>query len=282
MSCGPEAAAPALTEGQMSDSKEIDLSRLLPQIRGIVEQQGEVVLQRWAGVTPFAAKDNRDFVTKVDIEMEEAIKDAIRQLCPSHGFRGEESEPEKPESPFQWLIDPIDGTKYYAAQSSLFSASVGLLHNEVPVLGVVYDPTSRQCFHAYKGGGSFLGSHCLERKTGRPLEQAIVNLDMPRSDLLSDTERKWYEEKLVELTRRVYRVRALGAGALSSCWLATGALDGFVDLTGYNKPQDVAAGRVIMAEAGIKVGELDPGCGPPRLLAAPPECWEQLEQLLLA
>jgi myo-inositol-1(or 4)-monophosphatase len=225
-------------------------------------------------------KDGRDLVTAVDRNAERAIIDALRAHFPEHGFQGEESAGERTDAPFQWLIDPIDGTKYYAGQAHLFSISIALLHLGEPVLGVVQVPTSGQCFYAAAGHGAFLDGERLSGSRVTRLEHAIVNVDTPHSDRLAADERLWFETRLVELTRRVYRVRSLGAGALASCWLATGALDGFVDLTGYNKPQDVAAGRIIVTECGARAEYVSCPVGPKRLLVAAPGLWEQLRQVL--
>jgi fructose-1,6-bisphosphatase/inositol monophosphatase family enzyme len=112
------------------------------------------------------------------------------------------------------------------------------------------------------------------------LEDAIVNVDTAKSSELVEDERSWFESALLKLTRNTYRVRALGVGALASCRLATGALDAFVDLTGYDKPQDVAAGRVILMKSGNKVDYVEFPVGPPRLVAAPPALWPDLVDLL--
>jgi fructose-1,6-bisphosphatase/inositol monophosphatase family enzyme len=181
---------------------------------------------------------------------------------------------------YQWLIDPIDGTKYYAASSSLFSISVGLLRRGDPVAGVVHLAASGQCFHAYEGGGAFLDDRKLEGPRVKRISEAIVNVDTPNSSELSAAERAWFENRLVALQRNVYRVRALGVGSLAACWLASGAFDAYVDLTGYHIPQDLAAGRVLMKEAGARVEFLDSGSGPPKLLATPPVLWEQMHRIL--
>jgi myo-inositol-1(or 4)-monophosphatase len=252
----------------------------LEMVRAVTRSQAKYVLSQWQNVTSLAKKDGRDLVTNVDVDVERALKDHLRERFPMHGFWGEESAPERAEAPYQWLIDPIDGTKYYVGHAHLFSISVALLHLGEPILGVVEVPTSRQCFYAASGHGAFLDGVKLSGSEGTLLKQAIVNVDMSGTDRLNRGEREWFEAKLIELTRSAYRVRALGGGALASCWLATGALEGFVDLTGYSKPQDVAAGRIIMKECGAKVEYVSFGVGPRRLLAAPPPLWDQLHALL--
>lgn len=240
-----------------------------------------VLLNRWPNVGEISFKNRRDFATQVDLDIESNIKSALSSQFPDHGLSGEETGGQNPGSEYQWLIDPIDGTKYYAAQSSLFSVSVGLLYRGEPVLGVVYAPTSDQCFYACSGSGAFLDGHRLSGPHVAEVSDVIANVDTPNTHNLSAAEREWFERKLILLTRNFYRIRALGLGSLSACWLATGALDAYIDLTGYVKPQDLAAGRVILKEAGLRLEYLDAGVGPPKLLAAPKAIWEPLKSLLL-
>ena len=120
----------------------------------------------------------------------------------------------------------------------------------------------------------------LEGPRVERLSDAIVNVYTPKSNELSSAERSWFETRLVALQRSVYRVRALGVGSLAACWLASGAFDGYVDLTGYHIPQDLAAGRVLMQEVGARVEFLDSGSGPPKLLAAPPGLWDEMNRIL--
>ncbi len=261
---------------------ELDLEDVTRTLRALVSEQGELALERWPSAEALVYKSRRDFATAVDLEIEQNLKAELGARFPGHGLSGEESADENPGAEYQWLIDPIDGTKYYACQSSLFAVSVGLLRRGEPIAGVVYSAASRQCFYAWKGGGAYLDGRKLAGPAATDLAEVIASVDTAESSTLPAAEREWFESKLLELFRRIYRVRALGQGSLAACWLASGAFDAYVDLTGYIKPQDLAAGRIIMQEAGAKVGYVDPGVGPPRLLAAPPTVWEQLRGILMA
>lgn len=260
---------------------ELHLAEIARTVRDLAAEQGRLAVRRWSSAAPRIQKDPRDFATEVDLEIEENIKAALRERFPGHGLSGEESEDENRRSEYQWLIDPIDGTKYYAGRSSLFSVSIGLLFRGEPILGVVYDAPAAQCFYAFKDGGAYLDGQRLTGPRADDVSKVIVNLDTAGSHRLPDPEREWFERKLLLLTRKLYRIRALGQGSLAACWLASGAFDAYLDLTGYTKPQDLAAGRILMKEAGARVEYFDPGVGPRRLLAAPPKVFEQLEHLLL-
>ena len=264
----------------MAAPMEFDLDGATKFVRNLVRDQAAVVLDRWSSIGSLTYKNSRDFLSEVDLEVERNLKRGLHERFPDHGLCGEETGPENEDAEYQWLIDPIDGTKYYAALSSLFSISVGLLHRGNPLAGVVHLAASGQCFHAYEGGGAFLDDRKLEGPRVKRLSEAIVNVDTPNSSELSTAERAWFENRWIALQRNVYRVRALGVGSLAACWLASGAFDAYIDLTGYHIPQDLAAGRVLMKEAGARVEFLDSGNGPPKLLATPPGLWEQMHRIL--
>jgi fructose-1,6-bisphosphatase/inositol monophosphatase family enzyme len=261
---------------------DLSLPAAVEVVKALAVEQNRYVLDRWSSIGAIVHKDRRDIQTSIDVDVEEAIIHQLQARFPSHGFHGEETGRHNPDAQYQWLIDPIDGTKNYVAQSSLFAISISLLLRDEPILGVVYNSTAGQCFSAYRGGGAFLDGKRLMGSTAAELSGVLANIDMPGMDILAAEERFWFETKLVELTRKLYRVRSLGTGSLAACWLATGALDAYVDLTGYIKPQDLAAGRVIMREAGATVEYVDVGVGPPRLVAAHPEIYPLLQSLLLA
>jgi myo-inositol-1(or 4)-monophosphatase len=260
----------------------IDLEESVRLVTGMVKGQRARLLDGQVSARRVGPGAGRDLSTQVDIDVERDLKRQLRAAYPEHGLWGEETGGDGRDTRYKWLIDPIDGTKYYAAQSSLYSVSVALLCEDEPVLGVVYSPPSDACFTACRGSGAFLNGSRLHGSQVEDLSQVIANVDLPNTDALTAEERQWFESRLVALTRGVYRVRSLGSGALASCWLATGALDAYVDLTGYVKVEDTAAGRVIMQEAGIRQDYLDPGHGPPRLLAAPQPTFGHLRRLLLS
>ena len=260
---------------------ELHLDEVVQTVRDLAVEQGALAVSRWSSAAPLEHKDRRDFVTAVDLEIERNVKAALAARFPGHGLAGEETADENRQAEYQWLIDPIDGTKYYAGRSSLFAVSIGLLFQGEPILGVVYSAASAQSFYAFAGGGAFLDGRRLTGPACDDLSRVIANLETPGTHSLSAPERAWFERQLTRLTRRLYRVRALGLSSLAACWLASGAFDAYVDLTGYVKPQDLAAGRIIMKEAGASVEYLDPGVGPLRLLAAPPKVFAELRRLLL-
>ncbi len=261
-------------------SGEIDLQQATEFARRLAKDQEAWVLERWDSVGRHFPKNRRDFSTEVDITVERRIRKKLQAEYPSCGFSGEESGDREGTSPYRWLVDPIDGTKYYAGRSSLFSISIALLRDDEPVIGVIDSPSTGQMFQAYSGGGAFLDGDELTGPEVTDLSQVIINVETTRTHSMSSDEREWFEAKLMKLARSVYRIRALGVASLAACWVATGALDAYLDITGHVKPQDLAAGRIIMSEAGVRVGSVDVGIGPLRLLAAPVGLWESIRRIL--
>ncbi len=259
----------------------MDLAELTRSVRTLAAEQGRYLLEHWSSIGGLTYKDRRDMVTDVDLAVERRLIEELGARFPDHGFQGEETGDHNPEADYQWLIDPIDGTKYYFGLASFFTVSIALtLHGE-PILGVVYNAPAGQCFHAFRHGGAFLDGLKLNGPKVKLLNEVIANVDTPETHNLPPEERRWFENKLVELTRRLYRIRALGLGSLSACWLATGALDAYVDLTGYVKPQDTGAGRIVMREAGLRTEYIDVSSGPCRLIAAPPELFDEFREILV-
>ncbi len=100
-------------------------------------------------------REKRDIVTKIDLAIEKIIRQAIRRDYPSDNIYGEEFDRTKGTNDYTWVIDPIDGTKYFAAGIKLFSISIGLWKGTQPVLGVVYMPGMDDIYWAEKGRGAY-------------------------------------------------------------------------------------------------------------------------------
>ncbi len=216
----------------------------------IIKQAGKMALDSWKKVKIAKYKDNRDIVTKTDIEIEKFLKNKILSKWPNHGFWGEETERINSSSPFQWLIDPIDGTKYYAKSAPFFYVHIALLFKDEPILGLIYNPISRQLFSAQKNNKAYLNNKLITSKSPVPFNKAIIDIDFGGLTDKSMKEKKWMIDKLYKIMEKSYRVRISG-GSLSA-YLVTGAIDAYVDFAD-SKPQDLAARLIIMQEAGCKI-----------------------------
>src|SRR3989339_2215329 len=119
----------------------------------IIQQAGEMALKSWEKIEISKQKDSRDIATKADVEIENFIKEKITSRWTDHGFWGEEGKRSNIASDYQWLIDSIDGTKFYIAQAPFFYVHIALMRKNEIILGLVYNPTSKQLFSASKNNG---------------------------------------------------------------------------------------------------------------------------------
>lgn len=197
-----------------------------------------------------------DLVTHVDKLCETRIREIIGESFPEHVVLGEEQGTGSADqtSAFRWIVDPIDGTLNFAHGFPFYCTSIGLEVDGEAIVGVVYDPTRDELFSAAKGQGAYLN--------GRPLEVTRETV-LKRSMLV--TGFAYVEDRIarnVEVFGRmlplVRSIRRPGAAALDLCYVAAGRVDGFWELG--LKPWDVAAGMVIVREAG---GTLTGGDGGP-------------------
>jgi len=217
-----------------------------------------------------------DLVTLVDSLCEERIREIIAAAYPDHVVVGEELGHEA-TGRMRWIVDPLDGTVNYAHGFPFYCVSIALEADGEMLVGVVYDPERDELFTATKGGGAWLN--------GRPL--AVTSTADPRQALLA-TGFAYVEDRMalnVEVFARtlpkVRSVRRPGAAALDISYVASGRLDGFWEL-GLN-PWDVAAGILILAEAGGTVTGYDGGpyrLGDPVLVASNGHLHAKLVDLL--
>ncbi len=199
------------------------------------------------------SKARNDFVSEVDHLAEQEIIRIIRRAYPSHGILAEESG-EKPGDEFQWIIDPLDGTTNFLHGFPQFAVSIALRHKAHIEQGVVYDPIKQELFAASRGGGATLNNRRM-RVTERPgLDGALLGTGIP---FRKDQDLEGYLQTLRVLLPGTAGVRRAGSAALDLAYVAAGRLDGFWE---YGlRPWDMAAGILLIQEAGGLVSEADGG-----------------------
>jgi len=197
-------------------------------------------------------KGPNDFVSEVDRAAENAIIETLLQAYPDHGILAEESGNSHGNrtSEYQWIIDPLDGTTNFLHGLPIYAVSIGLAHRDVVQQAVVYDPARNDLFFASRGRGAFLNDRRLRVSKRVHLGDALVGTGFPfrRGD---DFER--YIQMMQTVMQRCAGVRRPGAAALDLCYVAAGWYDGFFE-SGLH-PWDVAAGSLIITEAGGLIGD---------------------------
>ncbi len=189
-------------------------------------------------------KGEVNLVTDCDHASQEIIFDHLFHLYPRHDFLGEEGLTRETGSPFQWIIDPLDGTTNFAHRFPIFCVSIGLRHGEDIVCGVVYDPTREEEFQAVKGEGAFLNGKRLSVSTTADLGRSLLATGFPYDIRETGDNISHFCDFIV----RAQAVRRCGSAALDLCYVACGRFDGFWEKKLH--PWDVAAAGLIVREAG--------------------------------
>ena len=197
------------------------------------------------------AKQANDFVTQVDQQAEEAIMGIVRNSYPEHGFHAEESGRTEGKGEYVWIIDPLDGTTNFIHGFPQYCVSIGVQHRGSLAHAVVYDPLKNELFTASKGRGAFLNDRRIRVSKCLRLEDALVGTGFPFREI---TRIDLYVRQLKNLMTGSSGVRRAGAAALDLAYVACGRLDAFWEL-GLS-PWDMAAGALLIQEAGGLVGDL--------------------------
>lgn len=264
--------------------KQLDYVGLKDQVEEILLSQSPIVdqyFQKLSHNDVSFKKHQSDIVTIADRKIEAKLKQQLSQLPLEAGFFGEESGKADSDRDFCWIVDPIDGTKHFAAGLPMFGLAVSLTLRTKPVLGVIFFPAlSQQILSAVSGQGAWLNGEKLIPLDGVSIEISSLYVDLDDFKNLESTELAWVDQKLLQLHHRFYRIRHFGSSGLAVLMMAKGLLHGFVDLTGRNPVWDMAAQRVIMTEMGAREEFIAAPFGPERYVAGVGESFNQLKEIV--
>jgi myo-inositol-1(or 4)-monophosphatase len=186
-------------------------------------------------------KDKSDMVTEADYQAEQIISTTIKNEFPEHIVLSEESWAEDSENAeYKWVIDPLDGTGNFTHGNPNYSISIALVKDSEPVVGLVYQPETDEVFSAIKGRGATADGHQISVSDSDAIDESMM---LSGYDPDGDFTTEFYQ--------KTQGVRAIGSAALNMCYLATGAADAMWEYDTY--PWDVAAGMLILREAGGKI-----------------------------
>ena len=197
-------------------------------------------------------KRQNDFVSEVDHAAEDAILSVLREAYPHHGFLAEESGAKNPQAEYLWVIDPLDGTTNFLHGFPQYCVSIGLLHKGIPYQGVVFDPNRNELFTASRGVGAYVNDRRIRVSKTDRLEDALMGTGFPFREVGQIDD---YLRMFKHMTHSCSGIRRPGAAALDLAWVAAGRLDGFWEM-GLSA-WDMAAGALLVREAGGLIGDLD-------------------------
>ena len=198
----------------------------------------------------FKEKAVNDFVSEVDREAEQAVIRTLREAYPGHSILAEESGASG-TSEYQWIVDPLDGTANFMHGFPQYCVAIALRHRGIVTQAVVYDPSRNDLFTATRGRGAFLNDQRMRVSKRIHLNSSLIGTGFPFRQL---EHLDVYLAILRDMMNRAAGVRRAGSAALDLAYVAAGRLDGFWEF-GLS-PWDMAAGALLITEAGGLVGDL--------------------------
>ena len=202
-----------------------------------------------------------DYATEDDIIAEKLIIEIIKANFPQHKILAEEKKSFQGKSDYQWIIDPLDGSAHYNRGLPIFCVSIALRYRQKLVLGVVYNPITRQLFYAVKNQGAFLNDKKINVSKIKFLKKANIYIETPEIKFASQREptEKRITTQIKDINCLVVNCASVESHRLGSWGLALvamGAFDAYIDFSNTTKLWDVASGCILVREAGGKIYEL--------------------------
>jgi myo-inositol-1(or 4)-monophosphatase len=226
----------------------MDFDQIINTAVAAALEGGEIARSLMGRLKHIQKKGAIDLVTEADLESEKRIIGKIREEFSDHAFLAEESSPSTHVSPYQWIIDPIDGTTNFAHGVSHYAISIAFAVENQIRAGVVYSPGANELFRAVLGQGAFLNDEPIKVSAETSVSDSLLATGFPYN----------FKEILLPVMARFQNclvaargIRRFGSAALDLCYVACGRFDGYFEQN--LKPWDTAAGFLIAQEAGARV-----------------------------
>jgi myo-inositol-1(or 4)-monophosphatase len=216
--------------------------------RGLVHDFGEIENLQ------VSVKGPADFVSTADLQAERTLKSELTRARPDYGFLMEEEGATAGDGRHRWIVDPLDGTTNFLHGIPHFSISVALEREGEIIVGVIYDPMRDEMFYAEKGMGAFVNDRRLRVSARAHLPDAVIATGIPFRER---GDHPHYLKLLGAVMGQTAGVRRMGAASLDLAYVAAGRFDGFFEI-GLS-PWDIAAGIILVREAGGYISEIDGG-----------------------
>lgn len=219
-----------------------------------------------------------DFVTNVDLAVQDYLADRLGRICPGVAFVSEEQQTSAAAADSYWILDPIDGTTNL--MHGLGQSAVSLAHvvDGTVVFGIIFNPFTGEAFHAQTGRGAYVGDTPIRVRNVTALDQCLVGIGTTPYDKSRAPENFRLFEEIFAVCRDI---RRLGAAALDAAYVAAGRLDVFFERD--LKPWDYAAGMLLVTESGGKFTDWEgnaPAFSNSDILAANPQVHELMLEFI--
>ena len=234
----------------------LNLEELCTQVQQIAREAGTFLKEerRKFDRTRVEEKSAHNYVSYVDKESEKWLIAQLSALLPEAGFIAEEGSGSLTDENYCWLVDPLDGTSNYIHDVAPYCVSIALRNKEELLIGVVYEVCRDECFYAWKGSKAYLDGREIHVSDVSDLDKAFIDLGFPYN---SDA----YRPVALRLVDRLYGFAGgtslMGAAAAEVCYIAAGRFEARIEA--WIGPWDIAAGALILMQAGGKVTDFSGG-----------------------
>jgi len=241
--------------------KAMDLQNITEQIKALAIEVGAFIRQQRVDFKSECVimKSTHDYVSYVDKEAEKRIVEKLRQILPEAGFVTEEGTTVSSRDKraimeegkeYCWVVDPLDGTTNFIHGIAPYCVCIALRNTEEVIAGAVYEVCNDELFWAYKDGGAYCNDTKISASGTPKVDNALLVLGLPYD---VNRYKEFYKHISGELYGNVASIRNFGSAEAELCYVAAGRIDGYIEPCIY--PWDVAAGSVIIKEAGGQISD---------------------------
>ncbi|MDR2938516.1 MAG: inositol monophosphatase [Prevotellaceae bacterium] len=234
----------------------MNLEQLTAEVCAVARQTGAFLRSERENFSTdrIEVKGLHNFVSDVDKNAEKRIVAALRKLLPEAGFIAEEGTAESNNERFRWVIDPLDGTTNFIHGLPPYAVSIALMDENEVVIGVVYEAVGNECFYAWKGSKAYMNGKEIHVSDAKTISDSLIGTGFPYYDF---HKMQAYMGSLTHFMQNSHGARRLGSAATDMAYVACGRFEAFYEYS--LQPWDVAAGALIVQQAGGKVSDFSGG-----------------------
>ena len=226
-------------------------------IKSIARSAGPLFMEGYTQIKSISYKCAVDLVTDYDVMVELFLKEKLSLAFPDYALVGEETSDGTVHPDKAIYIDPIDGTTNFVHGIPFCAVSIGIWEGGEAVAGVVYNPVLDELFYAEKGKGAFCNGEALHVSPEESLERSLMATGFPYTKIEQGEDFRWAMKSIESILPYTRDIRRLGSASLDLCNVARGNFEGYFEIN--LKPWDVAAGVLMVTEAGGSVSREDGG-----------------------